>query len=108
GGLDGQCRRSDGQQGEEIRAKHEYSCHNQRGEPSEITTASASPSYPFAPTVWMAVALTRRSAASISLNRRTPCTPGSRLAGSITDPSRTTLSAMISVPRRESRSDHAR
>jgi hypothetical protein len=41
-----------------------------------VTTASVKPSYPLVPTVWIAVALTRRSAATNSLSRRTPETLG--------------------------------
>ena len=46
-----------------------------------MTSASAKPSYPLLPTVCIAVALTRGSAASTSLNRRMPCTSASLARG---------------------------
>jgi hypothetical protein len=68
-----------------------------------VTSASAKPSWPFSPTVWIAVAVTPA--------RRRPA-PGSGAPlhdrvlarGFATAPARTTLSATISVPGRESRS----
>ena len=65
-----------------------------------MTSAKVNPSYPLLPTVWIVVALTRRSAASSWWKRRTPITAGSVLAGSATAPLRTALSTMINVPRR--------
>ncbi len=75
---------------------------------AQFTTASAKPSQPFAPTVWIAVALRRGSRAISSNMRRTPTTSGSLLAASTTSPSRTTLSTMIVVPGRERRRAHSR
>ena len=66
------------------------------------------PSYPFAPTVWMTVAVTRGSEATAARKRRMPITALSRLAASQTAPSRTTLSAMMTLPGRDSRSAHPR
>ena len=63
---------------------------------SPVTIAIASPSYPLLPTVWIVVALTRRSVRSISFRRRTPRTLGSVLASSTIAPSRITLSTTMS------------
>src|SRR3954468_7095404 len=68
-----------------------------------VTNATTNPSYPLLPTVWTTVADRRRSAATSSLNRRTPCTLASVLFSSTTAPLRTTLSAMIRLPGRDSR-----
>ena len=65
----------------------------------------AKPSYFLMPTVWIVVAVTRGSAATSSLKRRTPCTASSALSAWMTAPSRTTLSTTISDPGRDSRSD---
>src|SRR5271163_2275613 len=72
----------------------------------QFTRAIASPSQPLTPTVCIAVALTRGSAASVSKNLRTPRTSGSRLLGSATAPSRTTLSTTITAPDRLRRNAH--
>src|SRR4051812_41972432 len=72
------------------------------------TVSSANPSYFLPLTVWTAVAVTRGSAATASKNRRAPVTIGSSLDSSSTAPSRTTLSATITVPARDRRSAHAR
>src|SRR4051812_13802183 len=74
----------------------------------DVTSAMAKPSYPLLPTVWIAVALTRGSEASISAKRRTPWTLGSSLEASTTAPSRTTLSTMMTLPGRESLRAHAK
>src|SRR4051812_44384004 len=68
----------------------------------DVTSAIANPSYPLLPTVWIAVALTRGSAATRSMKRRMPLTLSSSLATSTTAPRRTTLSTMIIAPGRES------
>ncbi len=58
--------------------------------------------------VWIAVALTRRSAASTSLNRRMPWTLASVLRALATSPFRTTLSTTMTEPRRDSLSAQAK
>jgi hypothetical protein len=52
------------------------------------------------PTVWIAVAVSRWSAAINSFIRRTPMTALSSLPGSATAPPRTTLSTMMTLPGR--------
>ena len=78
------------------------------GERPQLTMASAKPSQPLAPTVWMAVALNRGSRAISSNMRRTPTTSEALLAAATTSPARTTLSTMIVVPGRERRKLHSR
>src|SRR5581483_6632246 len=72
------------------------------------TSASANPSCPLEPTVWIAVALTLGSRDSISRNVRVPRALGSPLSASRMAPSRTTLSPTMRLPLRASRSAHSR
>ena len=72
---------------------------------ADVTRAIAKPSYPLLPTVCIAVALIRGSFRNASKNRLMPLMFAFLLCASIIAPLRTTLSAIISVPAGDNRTE---